>query len=105
MSLTTASILFAILLAITVFLSLKQQAIYLAILALGMAYAAPLVIPQYRPDVVFLFSYYLVINLAVAAVNFIQPWKILNQIAFSLPQCLLAVVQSHFMESQQNLTH
>lgn len=81
-SLTTASILFTILLAITVFLSLKQQAIYLAILALGMAYAAPLVIPQYRPDVVFLFSYYLVINLAVAAVNFIQPWKILNQIAF-----------------------
>ena len=81
-SLTTASILFAILLVITVFLSLKQQAIYLAILALGMAYAAPLVIPQYRPDVVFLFAYYLVINLAVAAVNFIQPWKILNQIAF-----------------------
>ncbi|MGK7774588.1 DUF2339 domain-containing protein, partial [Acinetobacter baumannii] len=81
-SLTTASILFTILLAITVFLSLKQQAIYLAILALGMAYAAPLVIPQYRPDVTFLFSYYLVINLAVAAVNFIQPWKILNQIAF-----------------------
>ncbi|WP_426455915.1 DUF2339 domain-containing protein [Acinetobacter sp. KB005] len=81
-NLTTASILFTILLAITVFLSLKQQAIYLAILALGMAYAAPLVIPQYHPDVVFLFSYYLVINLAVAAVNFIQPWKILNQIAF-----------------------
>lgn len=81
-NLTTASILFTILLALTVFLSLKQQAIYLAILALGMAYAAPLVIPQYRPDVVFLFSYYLVINLAVAAVNFIQPWKILNQIAF-----------------------
>ncbi|URM40421.1 DUF2339 domain-containing protein [Acinetobacter sp. AS23] len=81
-NLTTASILFTILLAITVFLSLEQQAIYLAILALGMAYAAPLVIPQYRPDVVFLFSYYLVINLAVAAVNFIQPWKILNQIAF-----------------------
>lgn len=53
-SLTTASILFTILLAITVFLSLKQQAIYLAILALGMAYAAPLVIPQYRPDVVFI---------------------------------------------------
>ncbi|EKU38503.1 MULTISPECIES: DUF2339 domain-containing protein [Acinetobacter] len=81
-NLMTASILFTILLAITVFLSLKQKAIYLAILALGMAYAAPLVIPQYRPDVVFLFSYYLVINLAVAAVNFIQPWKILNQIAF-----------------------
>ena len=81
-NLITASILFTILLVITVFLSLKQQAIYLAILALGMAYAAPLVIPQYRPDVVFLFSYYLVINLAVAAVNFIQPWKVLNQIAF-----------------------
>lgn len=58
-------------------------------LALTMAYIAPLVIPQSHPDVIFLFGYYFVINLAVAAVNFIQPWKILHQIAF-LPRSLLA---------------
>lgn len=81
-SLSTASILFVILLLATVYLSLKQQALYLAMLALTMAYLAPLVIPQNHPDVIFLFSYYFVINLAVAALNFIQPWKILHQIAF-----------------------
>ncbi len=81
-SLATASILFVILLLATVYLSLKQQALYLAMLALTMAYLAPLVIPQNHPDVIFLFSYYFVINLAVAALNFIQPWKILHKIAF-----------------------
>ncbi|WP_202741369.1 DUF2339 domain-containing protein [Acinetobacter sp. 'aerobic (ED)'] len=81
-SLSTASILFVILLSATVYLSLKQHALYLAMLALTMAYLAPLVIPQNHPDVIFLFGYYFVINLAVAALNFIQPWKILHQIAF-----------------------
>ena len=81
-SLSVASVGFALLLIITVALSLKQDAVYLAILALSMAYLAPLLIPQYRPDSVFLLSYYLVINLAVAVMNFIKPWKILNQIAF-----------------------
>lgn len=81
-SLSTASILFVILLLATVYLSLKQHALYLAMLALTMAYLAPLVIPQNHPDVIFLFGYYFVINLAVVALNFIQPWKILHQIAF-----------------------
>lgn len=81
-SLSTASMLFVILLLATVYLSLKQRALYLAMLALSMAYLAPLVIPQNHPDVIFLFGYYFVINLAVAALNFIQPWKILHQIAF-----------------------
>ena len=62
----------AALLIVTSYLSLKQHAVYLAILALGMAYAAPLVIPQYHPDTVFLLGYYLLINLAVAVVNFVQ---------------------------------
>lgn len=81
-SLSVASVCFSILLIITVGLSLRQNAVYLSILALSMAYLAPFVIPQYRPDSVFLMSYYLVINLAVAAMNFVKPWKILNQIAF-----------------------
>jgi uncharacterized membrane protein len=100
-SLITASILFVILLLATVYLSLKQQALYLAILALTMAYLAPLVIPHTHPDVIFLFGYYFVINLAVVAVNFIQPWKILHQIAF-LPLCLLVVQRLQSMQKLSN---
>jgi uncharacterized membrane protein len=102
-SLSTASILFVILLLATVYLSLKQQALYLAMLALSMAYLAPLVIPQNHPDVIFLFGYYFLINLAVAAVNFIQPWKILHQIAF-LPPCLSVAQRLGYMQKHISLT-
>lgn len=81
-SLWHAGIVLSLLLASTIFLSLKQDTIYLAGLALGMAYLAPLLIPQYQPDTVFLWSYYLVVNIAVAAINFLKPWKILNHLAF-----------------------
>ncbi len=80
--LMTASLCFAVLLLITIALSLFQNALYLSILALSMAYLAPLLIPQYHPESVFLLSYYLVINLAVAAINFVKPWKLLHQLAF-----------------------
>lgn len=89
-NLSIASVGFAVLLLITVALSLKQNAVYLSMLALSMAYLAPLLIPQSHPDSVFLLSYYLMINLAVAAMNFIKPWKILNQIAFSRQDYLRA---------------
>ncbi|ENW93685.1 DUF2339 domain-containing protein [Acinetobacter sp. NIPH 298] len=103
-SLTTASILFVILLLATVYLSLKQQALYLAILALTMAYLAPLLIPQNHPDVIFLFAYYFLINLAVAAVNFIQPWKILHQIAFFATMFIGGAVIAIYAEHQQYTT-
>lgn len=100
-SLTTASILFVILLLATVYLSLKQQALYLAILALTMAYLAPLVIPHTHPDVIFLFGYYFVINLAVVAVNFIQPWKTLHQIAFFATMFIGGATITIYAETQQ----
>ncbi|RLZ07301.1 DUF2339 domain-containing protein [Acinetobacter sp. 2JN-4] len=103
-SLTTASILFVILLLATVYLSLKQQALYLAILALTMAYLAPLLIPQNHPDVIFLFGYYFIINLAVAAVNFIQPWKILHQIAFFVTMFIGGAVIAIYADHQQYTT-
>lgn len=100
-SLMTASILFVILLVITVVLSLKQQALYLAILALSMAYLAPLLIPHTHPDVVFLFGYYFVINLAVVAVNYLQPWKILHQIAFFATMFIGGSVIGIYAENSQ----
>jgi uncharacterized membrane protein len=53
--------------------------------------------------VIFLFGYYFVINLAVVAVNFIQPWKILHQIAF-LPLCLLVVQRLQSMQKLSSST-
>ncbi|PSD39114.1 DUF2339 domain-containing protein [Acinetobacter radioresistens] len=102
-SLSIASMLFAALLIVTSYLSLKQHAVYLAILALGMAYAAPLVIPQYHPDTVFLLGYYLLINLAVAVVNFVQSWKILNHIAFFVTMLLGGSVIVIYSEAKQYL--
>ncbi|UOG18147.1 DUF2339 domain-containing protein [Acinetobacter sp. PK01] len=100
-SLMTASVLFVMLLGITVVLSLKQQALYLAILALSMAYLAPLLIPHTHPDVVFLFGYYFVINLAVVVVNYLQPWKILHQIAFFATMFIGGSVIGIYAENSQ----
>lgn len=100
-SLMWASGLCVILLGVTVVLSLKQQALYLAILALSMAYLAPLLIPHTHPDVVFLFAYYWVINLAVVALNFLQPWKILHQIAFFATMFIGGAVVGIYAEHKQ----
>ena len=100
-SLMTASVLFVMLLGMTVVLSLKQQALYLAILALSMAYLAPLLIPHTHPDVVFLFGYYFVINLAVVVVNYLQPWKILHQIAFFATMFIGGAVIGIYAEDSQ----
>ncbi|EOR09296.1 DUF2339 domain-containing protein [Acinetobacter tandoii] len=100
-SLMTASVLFVMLLGMTVVLSLKQQALYLAILALSMAYLAPLLIPHTHPDVVFLFGYYFVINLAVVVVNYLQPWKTLHQIAFFVTMFIGGSVIGIYAEDSQ----
>ncbi|MHA3084476.1 DUF2339 domain-containing protein [Acinetobacter sp. ANC 5383] len=102
-SVIMASVVLAGLLLITTWLSLKQKEISLAILALGMAYLAPLLIPQYRPDPVFLWEYYLVVNLAVAAINFVQSWKLLNHLAFFSTMGLAGMsLFMHDVESQRN---
>ncbi|MFT4020206.1 MAG: DUF2339 domain-containing protein [Acinetobacter sp.] len=81
-SLTLASFCLAILLLTTIILSLKQNTIYLAVFALGMAYIAPFVIPQYQPEPVLLWGYYSAVNVAVLIINYLKPWKLLNHLAF-----------------------
>ena len=81
-SLWVSSAITALLLVITIGLSLKQSSLYLAILALGMAYVAPLLIPDAHPNALLIFAYYLLINVAVAVLNHLKGWKILNHIAF-----------------------
>lgn len=101
--LTLAGFLFVLLLLLTTFLSLKQQNLSLAILALGMAYLAPLLIPQTHPDALFLLSYYLLVNIAVAIVNFIQPWRILNHIAFFASMLIGGIMMGLYLQQAQKV--
>lgn len=66
----------------TLWLSLKQQSVELAIMAMVIAYLAPFTLPVRDATAVEFIAYYLVINVAVAILSTLRPWKFLNQIAF-----------------------
>lgn len=71
-----------VVMAVTLWLSLKQQSIELALMALIIAYLAPFTLPVRNATAIELVAYYLVINIAVAVLSTFRPWKVLNQIAF-----------------------
>ncbi len=100
-SLGVTIVLLVLILATTCYLSLKQSALYLTILALGMAYLAPLIIPKQHPDVLMVFGYYLLINIAVAIINHIQGWKVLNHLAFAATM----IVAGSLLLSDTKLAH
>lgn len=77
-----AAFCFAVIMLLTLHLSLKQQSIELALMAMIIAYIAPFTLPVRNATAVELIAYYVVINLAVAVLSTLRPWKILNQIAF-----------------------
>ena len=81
-SLVIASLCFVVVMALTLWLSLKQQSIELALMALIIAYLAPFTLPVRNATAIELVAYYLVINIAVAVLSTFRPWKVLNQIAF-----------------------
>jgi len=73
--------LLAALAGLTVAFSVWQNALPLAVLALGSAFIAPLLVTQPNPSVVMLFSYYLLLNVAVAMIGYYRPWKLLNTLS------------------------
>src|SRR5690606_25046271 len=77
-----AAVCFAAIMSVTLALSLKQQSIELALMAMIIAYIAPFTLPVRNATAIELVAYYVVINLAVAVLSTLRPWKILNQIAF-----------------------
>ncbi len=77
-----ACVLYAVLMALTIWLSLKQQSVELAIMAMLIAYLAPFTLPVRDATATEFIAYYLVINIAVAVMSTLRPWKYLNQIAF-----------------------
>ncbi|MDV2440348.1 DUF2339 domain-containing protein [Acinetobacter gerneri] len=81
-SFALASVCFGIIMLITLWMSLKQHTIELAMMAMLIAYVAPFTLPVRSASSVEFVAYYLAINLAVAILTTLRPWKILNQIAF-----------------------
>lgn len=70
--------LLAILASITTIFALRQDALPLAVLGFGAAFFAPILTSTQQGQVVLLFSYYLLINLALAWIAYQRTWKILN---------------------------
>lgn len=81
-TLSSAAICYLAIMLLTLSLSLRQQAIELALMAMLIAYIAPFTLPVRDATAVELIAYYVVINLAVAILSSLRPWKMLNQIAF-----------------------
>lgn len=70
--------LLAILAAISAIFAVKQDALPLALLAFGGAFLAPILTSTGQGNVVALFSYYFLLNLAVAWIAHQRTWKMLN---------------------------
>lgn len=81
-SFAIAALLFTVVMATTIYLSLKHESVELALMAICIAYLAPFTLPVRSATVTELMSYYFVINIGVACLSSLRPWKILNQIAF-----------------------
>lgn len=76
---------FALLVALaaaTALLAVRQQALPLAVLGFGGGFLAPVFASSGQGSHVALFSYYLVLNLAIAWIASRQTWKLLNLLGF-----------------------
>lgn len=77
-------ILLAILAVISAGLALLQNALPLALVAFGGAFLAPLLTSSGSNNVVGLFSYYLMLNAALAWMAHYRTWKVLNALGAAL---------------------
>ncbi|WP_180060590.1 DUF2339 domain-containing protein [Acinetobacter sp. YH12135] len=81
-NLAIASLCFIVVMVLTLWLSLKQQSVELALMAMLIAYFAPFTLPVRNATAIEFIAYYLLINISVAILSSLRPWKYLNQIAF-----------------------
>lgn len=76
-----AAVLFLLIMLLTLRLSLKQNSIELTLIGMSVAYIAPFTLPVREMSSTELVAYYVAINVAVAVLTSLRPWKILAQIA------------------------
>lgn len=81
-NLAIASLCFIVVMLLTLWLSLKQQSVELALMAMLIAYFAPFTLPVRNATAIEFIAYYLLINISVAVLSSLRPWKYLNQITF-----------------------
>jgi uncharacterized membrane protein len=74
----------ALLAGLTVMFSVWQNALPLAVLAIGGAFFAPILVSRPDGSVVMLFSYYLLLNIAVAVIAHYRTWKLLNALSLAV---------------------
>lgn len=74
--------LLVLIVAATCVLAVRQNSLSLAVLGILAGYLAPILISTGSGNHVALFSYYAVLNLAVFAVAWVRPWRVLNLIGF-----------------------
>lgn len=67
--------------ALTVILAVRQNAFPLALLAFSGAFLAPLLTSNNSGNLTTLFSYYLLLNIAIAVIAHYRTWKVLNLLA------------------------
>ncbi|ANF82453.1 hypothetical protein A3K93_09785 [Acinetobacter sp. NCu2D-2] len=96
-----ASLLFTLIMATTVMLSLKQESVELVLIAVIVAYIAPFTLPNLKISTVELVTYYLFINIGIACLTTVRPWKVLNQIAF-LMTAIFAGVHAFIYADQKD---
>ena len=69
------------LLASTLWLALRQNALILAFIALGCGFIAPFILNTGSNNIPALFSYYLALNMGLAVIAYLKPWRILNTVS------------------------
>ncbi len=80
-SITMSYGLLIVLLAVTLLLALRQNALILAFIALGSGFIAPFILNTGSHNIPALFTYYLALNSALAVIAFFKPWRILNTVS------------------------
>lgn len=74
-------VLLALLSAASAYFAVKQNALPLALLAFGGGFFAPILTATESGNVVGLFAYYLVLNIALAWIAHFRTWKVLNALS------------------------
>lgn len=85
---------------VTVALAVRQNAFPLALLALSGGFFAPLLTSADTGSLVTLFSYYLLLNVTIAAIAHYRPWKVLNLLGVAVTFGL-----AYYWGATEDLTH
>ena len=83
-SVTLSYVALIAILAITLWLAIRQNALILAFIALGSGFIAPFILNTGSNNIPALMAYFFVLNLALAIIAYFKPWRILNTLALMI---------------------